>query len=58
MDGYVPNINYYNLPCVYNETIPCRTYDNWDYNNCYNYYADGCYNTCPFVNFVDIEDFM
>lgn len=38
--------------------LPCQTIDNWNYNECYEYYADDCYNTCQFVNFVDIEDFM
>lgn len=38
--------------------LPCKTNDNWDYNRCYSYFANGCYNTCQFVNVVDIEDFM
>lgn len=38
--------------------LPCQTYQNWDYNQCYSYYANGCYNTCQFVDVVDIEDFM
>lgn len=38
--------------------LPCQTLPTWDYGDCYNYYSNGCYNTCQFVNCVDIEDFM
>lgn len=38
--------------------LPCQTSSNWDYTECYSYYADGCYNTCQFVEMGDIEDFM
>lgn len=38
--------------------LPCQTATNYDYDNCYSYYANGCYNTCQFVEFGDIEDFM
>lgn len=38
--------------------LPCQSYANWDYNQCYNYYVNGCYNTCQFVKMVDMEDFM
>lgn len=38
--------------------LPCKSNSDWDYNQCYSYYANGCYNTCQFVNMGDIEDFM
>lgn len=38
--------------------LPCQSNTNWDYNQCYSYYANGCYNTCQFVNVGDMEDFM
>ncbi|XP_049826594.1 uncharacterized protein LOC126266510 [Aethina tumida] len=38
--------------------LPCQTNPDYDYNNCYSFYANGCYNTCQFVQFGDIEDFM
>lgn len=38
--------------------LPCKTDNHWDYNRCFSYYANGCYNTCRFVDGVDIEDFM
>ena len=38
--------------------VPCKEKKNWDYDHCYSYYANGCYNTCQFVKFTDIEDFM
>ncbi|RZC32855.1 hypothetical protein BDFB_005757, partial [Asbolus verrucosus] len=38
--------------------LPCQTSSGWDYEECYSYYANGCYNTCQFVEFGDIEDFM
>lgn len=38
--------------------LPCKGNEEWDYNQCFSYYANGCYNTCQFVNVVDIEDFM
>ncbi|CAH1958689.1 unnamed protein product [Acanthoscelides obtectus] len=37
--------------------VPCQTSD-YDYGNCYSYYANGCYNTCQFVEMGDMEDFM
>ncbi|XP_044746845.1 hypoxia-inducible factor 1-alpha isoform X2 [Coccinella septempunctata] len=37
---------------------PCQKEQDWDYDQCYSYYANGCYNTCQFVKFGDIEDFM
>lgn len=39
-------------------TLPCQTYPTWNYEECYSYYANGCYNTCQFVEMGDIEDFM
>lgn len=44
------------LPNILN--LPCQSSNNWDYNQCYSYYANGCYNTCQFVNVGDMEDFM
>lgn len=44
------------LPAMLN--LPCQSSNNWDYNQCYSYYANGCYNTCQFVNVGDMEDFM
>lgn len=44
------------LPAILN--LPCQSSNNWDYNQCYSYYANGCYNTCQFVNVGDMEDFM
>ncbi|KAK9681192.1 hypothetical protein QE152_g38508 [Popillia japonica] len=38
--------------------LPCKTNENWDYNQCFSYFANGCYNTCQFVHGMDIEDFM
>lgn len=38
--------------------VPCQTVADYDYGECYSYYANGCYNTCQFVNVGDIEDFM
>ncbi|GJQ81426.1 hypothetical protein Trydic_g18288 [Trypoxylus dichotomus] len=38
--------------------LPCKTNENWNYNQCFSYYANGCYNTCQFVDVIDIEDFM
>lgn len=38
--------------------VPCQTVSDYDYGLCYSYYADGCYNTCQFVDGGDIEDFM
>lgn len=38
--------------------VPCQIVDDFDYGLCYNYYANGCYNTCQFVELDDIEDFM
>jgi hypoxia-inducible factor 1 alpha len=38
--------------------LPCQSSSTWDYEECYSYYADGCYNTCQFVEMGDIEDFM
>lgn len=38
--------------------VPCKENNKWDYDHCYSYYANGCYNTCQFVKFTDIEDFM
>lgn len=43
--------------------LPCQSsgVNEWDYRGggeCYSYYANGCYNTCQFVEFCDIEDFM
>lgn len=38
--------------------LPCQRQEDWDYEQCYSYYANGCYNTCQFVKFGDIEDFM
>ncbi|KAJ3648941.1 hypothetical protein Zmor_020708 [Zophobas morio] len=38
--------------------LPCQASSTWDYQECYSYYADGCYNTCQFVELGDIEDFM
>lgn len=38
--------------------LPCQSSSSWDYQECYSYYANGCYNTCQFVEFCDIEDFM
>lgn len=41
-----------------NNAFPCQLLPNWDYQQCYSYYANGCYNTCQFVNVIDMEDFM
>lgn len=38
--------------------LPCQNSSNWNYDECYSYYANGCYNTCQFINIGDIEDFM
>lgn len=38
--------------------LPCQTITDYDYGQCYSYYANGCYNTCQFVDVGDIEDFM
>ncbi|KAJ8924028.1 hypothetical protein NQ315_006805 [Exocentrus adspersus] len=38
--------------------LPCQTDRDYDYGQCYSYYANGCYNTCQFVDVGDIEDFM
>lgn len=38
--------------------LPCQNSTNWNYDQCYSYYANGCYNTCQFINIGDIEDFM
>lgn len=38
--------------------LPCQNSSNWNYDQCYSYYANGCYNTCQFINMGDIEDFM
>lgn len=38
--------------------LPCQTISDYDYGQCYSYYANGCYNTCQFVDVGDIEDFM
>nr|CAI5864623.1 unnamed protein product [Callosobruchus analis] len=39
--------------------VPCQTSSpNYDYGKCYSYYANGCYNTCQFVEMGDMEDFM
>lgn len=38
--------------------LPCQTQSDYDYNHCYSFYANGCYNTCQFVEMGDIEDFM
>lgn len=38
--------------------LPCQASADFDYGRCYSYYADGCYNTCQFVEFGDMEDFM
>lgn len=38
--------------------LPCQNSTNWNYDQCYSYYANGCYNTCQFINMGDIEDFM
>lgn len=38
--------------------LPCQNSSNWNYDECYSYYANGCYNTCQFVATGDIEDFM
>lgn len=38
--------------------LPCQNSNNWNYDQCYSYYANGCYNTCQFINMGDIEDFM
>lgn len=38
--------------------LPCQTQPNYDYDQCYSFYANGCYNTCQFVETGDIEDFM
>lgn len=43
---------------VFDGPLPCHSFDNWDYASCYSFYANGCYNTCQFVNMMDIEDFM
>lgn len=50
-----------NHPLVTTTTtpFPCQIYpDDWNYQNCYSYYANGCYNTCQFVDLGDMEDFM
>lgn len=41
-----------------NLKLPCQNSNNWNYDQCYSYYANGCYNTCQFINMGDIEDFM
>lgn len=38
--------------------LPCQSSNDWNYDQCYSYYANGCYNTCQFINMGDIEDFM
>lgn len=38
--------------------VPCQNVSDYDYGLCYSYYANGCYNTCQFVDVGDIEDFM
>lgn len=38
--------------------VPCDSAVDYDYGLCYNYYANGCYNSCQFVEVDDIEDFM
>lgn len=38
--------------------VPCQQPGFEDYGRCFNYYANGCYNTCQFVAVDDIEDFM
>lgn len=38
--------------------LPCQSSSDWNYDQCYSYYANGCYNTCQFINMGDIEDFM
>ncbi|XP_065168818.1 hypoxia-inducible factor 1-alpha-like isoform X2 [Atheta coriaria] len=39
--------------------IPCNTYQNWTYDQCYGYYtADGCYTSCQYTDVIDMEDFM
>lgn len=38
--------------------LPCQNSSNWNYDQCYSYYSNGCYNTCQFINMGDIEDFM
>lgn len=38
--------------------LPCQTEEEHDYEQCYSYYANGCYNVCQFVDVGDIEDFM
>lgn len=38
--------------------VPCQADTDYDYGLCYNYYANGCYNTCQFVEVDDVEDFM
>ncbi|XP_066262735.1 hypoxia-inducible factor 1-alpha isoform X2 [Euwallacea similis] len=38
--------------------LPCQNQSAYDYEQCYSFYADGCYNTCQFVEVGDIEDFM
>lgn len=41
-----------------NNLLPCQSTSDWNYSQCYEYYSNGCYSQCQFVNFVDIEDFM
>ncbi|KAG5878132.1 hypothetical protein JTB14_015115 [Gonioctena quinquepunctata] len=38
--------------------LPCQTKDDYDYQECYSYYSDGCYNVCQFVESGDIEDIL
>lgn len=57
------NSNNGNLPnrhvgATKNLNLPCQASANWNYDQCYSYYANGCYNTCQFIDVGDIEDFM
>ncbi|KAF5271116.1 hypothetical protein FQA39_LY08254 [Lamprigera yunnana] len=46
------------IPQLAKNDFPCQTFPDWNYSQCYSYYANGRYNTCEFVDVVDIEDFM
>ncbi|CAH1164562.1 unnamed protein product [Phaedon cochleariae] len=38
--------------------LPCQVDEQYQYDQCYSYYANGCFNTCQFVQLGDMEDFM
>ncbi|XP_056638030.1 hypoxia-inducible factor 1-alpha-like isoform X1 [Diorhabda sublineata] len=38
--------------------VPCQNDNHYDYGRCFDYYQNGVYNVCRFVEVGDIEDFM